>query len=608
MLLFVLNMIFSVSTCLLVAFLAARSFLASGSPSVLLMGSGMLLFGLASGLAGVSIGRERFDTGVIVYNTGAALAGTCNLVAGLNLIQRVSGSKIRRPQRLLFVVYGAALVLLSIDFLTARIEWLPSFFDPAQGPTNIRQLVLMAGILQFALAAWLLRKTAIKNTSSFLHWYWQGLALIAIGLLGVWNIEHLNSLDVWVGRAIQYLGGLYMLMAAIMAIRESRQWMIPLEILEETHQRYINLVEHSPDAILIHTSGRYVFANPAAAELFGAVSPQDLIGQVVMDLVHPDDRQLVAGRIHSFTDGAKAAPLAEMKILRLDGQAVDVEAVDVAAEHMGQPAVQVVFRDITERQLAQQQLKELNATLERRVTERTAELQKRTDQLRSLTSQLTQAEQKERQRIATILHDHLQQLLVGAKFNLSVLRQQLKSPESAEWLEQVDSLLDESLETSRNLTVDLSPPILQVGSMRQVFQWLSEWIRNKHGLVVIVRADDDAHPPEHEVRVLLFQVMRELLFNVVKHAGVNQACVDLSLTDQGQIRAVVSDAGCGFDQSSPPLRAPAGSGFGLFAVRERVEWLGGMLQIDSQPGKGTRTTVLLPMQIQTEQNKSDPAG
>ena len=167
---------------------------------------------------------------------------------------------------------------------------------------------------------------------------------------------------------------------------------------------------------------------------------------------------------------------------------------------------------------------------------------------------MTQAEQKERQRLATILHDHLQQLLVGTKFHLGLVRGQQDDPDLRQSLEQIDSLLDQSLETSRNLTVDLSPPILTHGNMAQVLRWLADWMRSKHGLQVRLVADERANPQAHEVRVLLFQAVRELLFNIVKHAKVEEATVELGLLDEQCVQVTVRDKGGLASTPQPPGR------------------------------------------------------
>ena len=220
------------------------------------------------------------------------------------------------------------------------------------------------------------------------------------------------------------------------------------------------------------------------------------------------------------------------------------------------------------------------------------DLERRTAQLRALAAQLAQAEQRERRRIAQLLHDQLQQLLVGARYQLDGMQLDSSSADFNQARQQVDGLLSQCLETSRSLTLELSPPILHEAGLVAALKWLGRWFRETHGLTVRVIADEQAGAEEEELRVMLFVAVRELLFNVVKHGQVQQAWVRVSRLPENQLKIVVSDQGAGFDPAR--LRACEGtrSGFGLFSLRERLESLGGQMEVESAPGKGSRFTLL----------------
>jgi PAS domain S-box-containing protein len=262
------------------------------------------------------------------------------------------------------------------------------------------------------------------------------------------------------------------------------------------------------------------------------------------------------------------------------------------------------FMDITARKRAeealgesQKALLELTASLERRVVERTVEVQRRAHQLRVLAAQLSDAEQKERQRLAALLHDGLQQLLVGTKYQVEMLHAELKNPRHRKMLKQMHDLLDESLHTSRNLSIDLCPPILQQGTMVDVLHWLGRWFATKQGLLVQVEEKNTVPGLDASMRTLLFQAVRELLFNVVKHAGVKHASVELRSTSSEQVQIIVSDTGAGFNYLQSPADTIQGKGLGLFTIGERLDWLGGSLRIESAPGKGTRAVICLPLRV-----------
>ena len=237
-----------------------------------------------------------------------------------------------------------------------------------------------------------------------------------------------------------------------------------------------------------------------------------------------------------------------------------------------------------------------NASLEQRVADQTAEVRRRTFQLQTLATQLSQAEQRERRRLARVLHDHLQQLLVGAKINLSVAMRQFADEPLRQAMEQVINLLDESIRASRSLAVELSPPVLYKGSFAAAIRWLAERMREKHLLKVELETDEQVNPAADEIRVLLFEIVQELLFNVVKHANAARAFVRIQQGEQDQIRVLVADEGTGFvPHQHSSFRGDGG--LGLIAIEERLELLGGRLEIDSAPGKGTRITIVVPRSL-----------
>jgi PAS domain S-box-containing protein len=309
--------------------------------------------------------------------------------------------------------------------------------------------------------------------------------------------------------------------------------------------------------------------------------------------IHSDDRAVFT----TIVERALADHLPyelEFRIVRPDGTIRVLHArgeVICDAEARPQRVIGVSL-DITERQRAEAALQEMNATLERRVQERTAELELRALQLRALAAQLVHTEDQERKRLATVLHDHLQQLLVAAKFGASSLQQEVEEPTHKDAAQRVLDLIAQAIDASRSLTAELSPPVLHDAGLAAGLQWLTRWMREKHGLTVEVTAPAQRLPMPDDWRLMLFQAARELLFNVAKHAGVNTATVTLT-RDGERLRLVVADQGRGFDPGA--VAAADGGGFGLFSVQERLAHLGGSVEIDSAPGRGTRVVVSAPI-------------
>ena len=182
----------------------------------------------------------------------------------------------------------------------------------------------------------------------------------------------------------------------------------------------------APDAIVVHKDGRFLFANGAALALLGADSFEQLAEHTILDFSRPQDRERAGERMRVAMTGDSLS-VRESTLLRLDGREVVVEFHTTPVDFQGTRTILTIVRDITERRRAEEALRELNATLETKVAQRTVELEHRAKQLQRLTLELSQAEDRERRRIADFLHEDLQQHLAGAKFYLNLLRQWAKT-------------------------------------------------------------------------------------------------------------------------------------------------------------------------------------
>ena len=234
----------------------------------------------------------------------------------------------------------------------------------------------------------------------------------------------------------------------------------------------------------------------------------------------------------------------------------------------------------------------LRARLQRAMMRRN--LEEKTVQLRTLAVETIQAEERERRRIAKVLHDQLQQLLVGARYALESLKGAEKDAAFRETLARVDETLDEGLKVSRSLTTELSPPITQGGHLVPVLEWLAILMKQKHGLAVVVRNRGETILKSESLTVMLYQAVRELLFNIVKHAKVKAATVSIRDSDQG-VSLIVEDQGAGFDPGLLEQSPGISGGYGIFGIRERLSLLDGRLDIESAPGGGSRFTLWVPV-------------
>jgi signal transduction histidine kinase len=264
--------------------------------------------------------------------------------------------------------------------------------------------------------------------------------------------------------------------------------------------------------------------------------------------------------------------LFETTLTAKDRRQIPVEInADILVFH-GRRMVLAIIRDITERQ------KEIR------------ELKHRAGRLQKLTFELLQAADRERKRLAEVLHDDLQQTLAAATFQLGRLTSRVRSEaQLQEIVAQVQQMLKDAIEKARSLSHELGPVLLARGGLDETFEWLARQMEQRHGLAVHVETRGRVDSSSEPVRTFLYRAAQEILFNVVKHAQVSEARLRLQRV-RNQIWLTISDKGQGFDPRSLARTA----GFGLLSVRERAELLGGRMRIRSTMGRGSTFLITIP--------------
>ena len=252
--------------------------------------------------------------------------------------------------------------------------------------------------------------------------------------------------------------------------------------------------------------------------------------------------------------------------------------------------------ELGQRKRAEEALRRLNGDLEQRVLDRTRDLVASNHRLQALASELTLAEQRERKRLASELHDYLAQILALGRIKMSQLRQKVvpvEAPAVQQLVGEIDTLLEKAGEYTRSLMAKLNPPVLDELGLPSALTWLAKQMP-LHGLMVDVRLAQEQVTLPDDQAVLLFQSVRELLINVAKHAGTDRATVTLKVDPEQHLRIEVQDHGRGFDPIAMEAKSENGH-FGLFSVRERMQAMGGSLDVKSRPGEGTTITMVLPL-------------
>lgn len=223
-------------------------------------------------------------------------------------------------------------------------------------------------------------------------------------------------------------------------------------------------------------------------------------------------------------------------------------------------------------------------------------LQEYQQELRILAGKISAAEESERRRISSELHDGTIQNLVLARIHLANLRSSLPSEKGQELADSINDLLESSLRETRSLIFEISPPVLYELGLEPAVEWLAEHYKQRTGVRVDITSDDGATRLSQEMNIVIFQSARELLVNIAKHARAKHVAIDWR-HDKDRVVLSVRDDGVGFDVNSPAVKKATEGGFGLFAVRERLKLMGANLEIESSPG-GSIMTITAPVEAQ----------
>ena len=306
--------------------------------------------------------------------------------------------------------------------------------------------------------------------------------------------------------------------------------------------------------------------------------------------------------IYFFTDPVSSLQVDLADFLRVTVFVVVAVAVSVLADARRRAEAQLRAAHAgLERRVAERtrELASLNEALTREVAEREAAermLVEHQSRLQDLASEVVLAEQRERRRLAERLHDDLGQILALSQIRIGGLREGTEGPgRHAEELEAIEALVEQAVSRTRSITCELSPPVLYELGLEPALQWLVEQFRRQSDASADLEVQGDCASLSEEARITLFQITRELLANVAKHARARHVTVALRCADGG-VSVVVRDDGVGFEYHRLSNGASAGSStsFGLFSIRERLARHGGALHVLSRPGEGAQVTASLP--------------
>ena len=357
------------------------------------------------------------------------------------------------------------------------------------------------------------------------------------------------------------------------------------------------LVEEVRDyaIIVVDTRGRVQMWNPGAEQMLG-YRRREIIGQSASVIFTPEDRAAREDKKETETARRNGRAEDERWHLRKSGERFWGSGVMTRLNDENGKLIGYVklLRDHTERKRLEDQTKQMNELLERRVGERTEELVRQQSRLRELALETTNAEQRARDAIAADLHDNLAQIMASCLMKLAATQKVFPGSKAPpEYTESIECVR-EVLRQVRVLMYDLSPMTFGDGQVRPAIEWVKERMAS-HGLEVTIREETRTLHLDEDVLRLVYRAVQELLWNVVKHARVNRASVRITRSKQ-TLRVTVRDKGRGFNPSRISKASETG-GFGLFSLRERLAALGGSMTVKSSPGKGTEVTIEAPVKV-----------
>jgi signal transduction histidine kinase len=306
-------------------------------------------------------------------------------------------------------------------------------------------------------------------------------------------------------------------------------------------------------------------------------------GQI--EVVYFEDRPVVFEGPFLKEERALIQSLAQMLASYFKRRAAEVEAGNA-------------YKDL-ERQVRERtaDLERMNQALRDEISERLraeAAIRHSQTQLRRLATELTLAEERERRAIAADLHDHIGQALAVIRARLREMQSGAVFSGMEKGIEDALDLLDQTIQSARTLTFEISPPVLYDLGLEPALQWLCGQFQKKHGLPVEMTSEGAGPSVPDDIQITVFRSVQELLLNAAKHAGASSVRVHLARLPAA-LRVEVRDDGAGFDASHEGLSMDDPKGFGLFSIRERLRDLGGALGVSTSPGRGASFTLELPL-------------
>lgn len=347
------------------------------------------------------------------------------------------------------------------------------------------------------------------------------------------------------------------------------------ENIKESEEKYRTLVEQAQDGICIVQDDKIKFVNSYLAELTG-YTIHELQDSTFIDHISSDELTKIIDIYKRRLNHESVPSIYESKIVCKNGANLDVEFNASLSSYNNKPANLIIVRDISERKETEKKI--LNYQ----------------QRLKALSLELTISEEQQRKQIAVDLHDHVGQLLAASRIQIANIYNEIDRTDTLSKLKDISQGILQAIKATRSAIFDLSPPQLnEIGLFAAVSDWIEEQVQLKYGILTVLTGDDQIYSLEENIRYLCFRSIRELLMNIVKHAQATKININIEKKNENLI-VTITDNGIGFNYDSSLLKLKSQS-FGLFSIQERMNDIGGSMDIQSIIGNGTSVKLEIPL-------------
>jgi PAS domain S-box-containing protein len=374
---------------------------------------------------------------------------------------------------------------------------------------------------------------------------------------------------------------LFVLLIAVLLSREYRlrgeRLAAGATALTMSEERFRNAFDFAAIGMaLVAPDGRFLRVNQSLCDMVGYTATE-LLARDLQSITHPDDLQADLGLVGQLLEGSLPYYHLEKRYLHKEGRIIcALLSVSLLRGQHGKPLYFISqIEDITERKNVEKTLHAYNL------------------RLKALSHQILGTQETERRRLARELHDEIGQMLTTVGLRLHQLKTICGTSGEAALNEDI-AFVNRAIEEVRELSLNLRPPMLDVLGLEAALRWYAQIQSQRSGVDVRLVGHLNAARLDPDLEIACFRVVQESTTNVLRHAQARHAWIELQQEDT-ELSVVIRDDGVGFDVAAMHNRAGCGASFGILAMRERIDLLGGRLEIASAPGQGTRVCARFPL-------------